>query len=77
MGSLHRGLLVMPKMYLKAKQSLYLLGDKSCRNCIPGYVVARSQKEVPAIPIVVQFRPWHKIGIVLFICKVKYYNISE
>ena len=44
---------------------------------IPGYVVARSQKEVPAVPIIVQFRPWHKIGIALFICKVKYYNISE
>ena len=55
MGSLHRGLLVMPMMCLKAKQSLYLLGDKSHRNCIPSYVVARSQKEVPAIPIVVQF----------------------
>ena len=77
MGSLHRGLLVMPKMHLKAKQSLYFLGDTSGRNCIPGYVVVRSQQEVPAIPIVVQLRPWHKTGIVLFICKVKYYNIGE
>ena len=66
---------MMPKMCLKAKQSLYGLGDKSCRNCIPGYVIARSQKEVPAIPIMVPFRPWHNIVIVLFIFKVKYYNI--
>ena len=72
MRSLHRGLLVMPMMCLKAKQSLYWFGDKSCRNCIPGYVVARSQKEVLAIPLVVPFRPWHKIGIVLFFFNVKY-----
>ena len=78
MDSLHGGHPGIPKMHFKAKQSLYWLGINQdiinqAEKCILCQVVARSQKKEPAIPIWVAFRPWQKIGIVLFICKMKQY----
>ena len=43
MESLYQGHPVMPKMCLKAKQSLYWLGINQVENFIPYQVVARSQ----------------------------------
>ena len=47
-------------------------GITQVESCIPCYIVARSQYEVPAIPTVVPFRPWHRIGIVPIISNMKY-----
>ena len=58
MDSLHKAHLVMLKMFLKAKHSLYWLRINQVENYIPCQVVAGSQKYIPAIPIEVPFRPW-------------------
>ena len=73
MESLHRGLLVVPKMCLKAKQSLYWLEISQVENCHTYQAVARSQLKVPEIPKEVPFRPRHKTGMILFISKMKYF----